>query len=389
MVDTSIIMQAARQPSVDLPGILQRSAESAAAIEALPFQQQALEQQVAAQASNQQFVEQQRQAQDALRKAGIIYSYATQLKSLPMAQRRTYLSSIPQETLQDLGFDPKSLTSLAIDDASIDTAISQLSPLVQASQGGGRSAAPAELQTFEALTEGLSEEEIEEAKRVRLGLGARAKGKKQVEIGGVPYILDQDAGTLEPVQVGEEDITAETVGRSKGIIRAEETGAIEDVKAAKKFVAEAAPRISAIESNIATYDEVIAAIDSGARTGAIVSRLPSINEASKTLDNLRIRLGLDVVSMASFGALSESEMNIALSSALPTNKEPAALRKWVVDKQNAQRKAAEALRDAVSFLNNGGTMAELIELGRPKKGTAKPANSGASTDEFEGFEIIE
>ena len=378
-------MQAARTPNVNLPDILQRSAESAAAIERAPIITDQLRAQAAQQQVDIDFTQQQRQQQDSMRKGGIIYNYAKQLKSLPMAQRRTFLNTIPEESLTELGIDPAQIQGFAIDDASIDTAIAQLEPLIMSAKGS--SATPAELQTFSALTEGLSPEEVEEAKRVRLGLGARAKGKKNVDIGGVPYILDQDTGTLTPVEVGGAEVTAETVGRSKGQIKARETGAVEDVKTAKAFVADAVPKLSAIEQNIANYDEVIQAIDSGARTGSIVSRLPSINEASKTLDNLRTRLGLDVVSMGSFGALSESEMQIALSAALPTNKEPAALREWVVQKQSAQRKAADALRDAVSFLENGGTVGELIQLSKTKK-QDQPARA-EQTNEFEGFEIIE
>ena len=56
MVDTSIIMQAARTPDVNLPNILQRSAESAAAIEGLPLlrRQQEAKTQMAEQSAAQQ-----------------------------------------------------------------------------------------------------------------------------------------------------------------------------------------------------------------------------------------------------------------------------------------------------------------------------------------------
>lgn len=134
MVDTSIIMQAARTPNVNIPDILQRSAESAAAIEQAPLltkQQQVRTQEMQRQ---QQVAEQQQQQQDALRKGGIIYNYAKQLRSLPMAQRRTFLNTIPEETIGDLGIDPATLQNMAIDDASIDTSIAQLEPLIQQGQ---------------------------------------------------------------------------------------------------------------------------------------------------------------------------------------------------------------------------------------------------------------
>lgn len=130
MVDTSIIMQAARTPSVNLPDILQRSAESAAAIERAPIITEQLRTQAAQQQADIDFTNQQRQQQDAMRRGGIIYNYAKQLKSLPMAQRRTFLNTIPKDSLTELGIDPAQIHGFAIDDASIDTAIAQLEPIV-------------------------------------------------------------------------------------------------------------------------------------------------------------------------------------------------------------------------------------------------------------------
>ncbi len=131
MVDTSIIMQAAQQPSINLPDILQRSAESAAAIEQIPLLQRQQQAQTVAIEQSQQANEQARQQQDAIRKSGVMYNYARQLKNLPMAQRRTFLSSIPEKTIQDLGIDPQKIQSMAIDDASINTTIAQLEPIVK------------------------------------------------------------------------------------------------------------------------------------------------------------------------------------------------------------------------------------------------------------------
>lgn len=133
MVDTSIIMQAARTPNVNLPDILQRSAESAAAIEQLPLLKQQNQLQTQMMQQNVQMQAENRQQQEAIRKGGIMYNYAKQLKQLPMQQRRTFLNSVPAETISDLGIDPDSIQSMAIDDASIDTAIASLQPLMDMS----------------------------------------------------------------------------------------------------------------------------------------------------------------------------------------------------------------------------------------------------------------
>lgn len=135
VVDTSIIMQAARTPSVNLPDILQRAAESSASIEQLPLLQrqqaaktQGIEQDVA-------FTEQYRAQQNAIRKGGIIYNYAKQLKSLPQEQRRTFLNTVPRDVLSDLGFDDQSFSKLPTDDASLDTVIAQMQPLITQQRG--------------------------------------------------------------------------------------------------------------------------------------------------------------------------------------------------------------------------------------------------------------
>lgn len=400
MVDTSLIMRAAEIPeAANVPALLRQSAENIAAIEQAPLinrQQQArtqlaedslaasqeqapliLRQQQARtqQAENRVAQEQAAQKQaDAARKALIMYNYATQLKSIPMAQRRTFLNTIPKETLEGLGISPEDLQGFAIDDASIDTTIAQLEPIVKQNRQ------PVSARRSESLAGGrITVQELDDGTVRYLEFGEEippSEVKARVEAAQKAY-EDELRGVSGARRGGALDAELET----KPEIERRKTKAIESEKDIQEFISEALPRISAIEANIQTYDEVIDAIDAGARTGAIVSRLPSINEASKDLENLRIRLGLDVVSMASFGALSESEMKIALSSALPTNKSPEALREWVLNKKRLQREAAESIRNAVSFLNNGGTIGELIEIGGQKE--------SSTADNFEGFELIE
>jgi len=88
-------------------------------------------------------------------------------------------------------------------------------------------------------------------------------------------------------------------------------------------------------------DEAIKAIDQGASTGFVMSKIPSIRTASLKLDNLQKRLGLDVVSGTTFGALSKGELDLALSAAMPTNMQQEELKKWLVDKKNAMEKMSD------------------------------------------------
>lgn len=85
--------------------------------------------------------------EDSLRKAGIIYNYANQLKAVPLAQRRTFLASIPQDVISSVGLNPEQLQGMAIDDASIDTTIAQIQPLLQ-QQGPQQGAASRRSQDY-------------------------------------------------------------------------------------------------------------------------------------------------------------------------------------------------------------------------------------------------
>ncbi len=117
-------------------------------------------------------------------------------------------------------------------------------------------------------------------------------------------------------------------------------------------------RLAPVSQSIANYDEAIAAIDEGAETGIVQNFLPSVRESSIKLDNIKKRLGLDVVGNTTFGALSEKELEFALDSALPSKLNPAALKEWLMAKRNAQLKVKERLEQAAQFLSSGDNTVE-------------------------------
>jgi hypothetical protein len=121
-------------------------------------------------------------------------------------------------------------------------------------------------------------------------------------------------------------------------------------------------RLDAIRPLISNIDRAIAAIDDGAQSGVFMSMMPSFRDASKQLDNVQKRLGLDVVSNTTFGALSAGELSLAIDTALPTNMDPPELREWLVEKKNAQVKLSNYVEDAAIFLGTpGNTIPRWIE----------------------------
>ena len=135
--------------------------------------------------------------------------------------------------------------------------------------------------------------------------------------------------------------------------------------------------IQAAESKQGIYNEMLAAIDAGAESGYLESKLPSITEASVLLDNMQAQLGLNLIQNTTFGALSESELKFALDTATPTNLQPEALRKWVVRKQAAQEKLIDYLYEINAYLleNPGNTKGSYLAMKRREsRKTPTPQN---------------
>ena len=117
---------------------------------------------------------------------------------------------------------------------------------------------------------------------------------------------------------------------------------------------EAFEKILSSRTNIANLREAKRLIlEEGANTGFIVDNFPSWKDSTIALDNVKNRLGLDVVGSVTFGALSASELDLALNTALPTNKTEEGLVKWIEDKIVAQEKLQNYLYEQATFLADG------------------------------------
>lgn len=144
--------------------------------------------------------------------------------------------------------------------------------------------------------------------------------------------------------------TLEAQNELEGEVQA---GIISQKEAANASI-KAFDKIQAINQTISSYNEAIQLIDEGADTGVIESKFPSIKAASLKLDNLQNRLGLDVVSNTTFGALSAGELALAMSTALPKGLDGPDLKDWLIEKKAAQEKMADYLESAAIYLGTPG-----------------------------------
>ena len=127
-------------------------------------------------------------------------------------------------------------------------------------------------------------------------------------------------------------------------------------------------QMGGVEKNIANLEEGIRLIDEGANVGPVDKWLPSFKAASVEMENLKSRLGMDVIGSVTFGALSKGELDLAMDTAIPPNLGPDQLKAWFQDRIEPQRKLLLALEDASIFLaEDGATIPKLMAKRRQER----------------------
>jgi len=214
------------------------------------------------------------------------------------------------------------------------------------------------MREFEDLTQNLSPEDKDLARRIELGLDPRKVG----------------TGKLTTAMI---DGLSELVADSEALIRergkfAEMTGASRAKTIDKSF-----ETITAIDTNTRNLDRAISALQEGASTGFIEQFIPSIREASIKLDQIQGELALDVVGATTFGALSKGELDLAREIALPTALEPPELLEYLLARKAAQEKLRGYYMEQINFLDQGGTIAGFIRAKERELGNQQPAAPGS------------
>jgi len=171
--------------------------------------------------------------------------------------------------------------------------------------------------------------------------------------------------TISPDELGAQIIAnANAVGID---VQGKRSQARELGKDAAKGSSEAIQQASMLRGNNAILRQVIDEVRGGAETGPLAAKLPSFRAESVRLDQLRNKLGLDVVGSVTFGALSEGELQLAMSTALPTKLNGPELIQWADDKIFAQEKLAAYLEDQAIFLGKSGNkQADWLEMQKLK-----------------------
>jgi hypothetical protein len=161
-------------------------------------------------------------------------------------------------------------------------------------------------------------------------------------------ITDRNDGTVKRVDA--KDAIGETLTQEQD--RVFRGKSLDDARVISK---ESFKELTGIKKSIGTIDEAIASIDEGANTGYVDKWLPSFKESTQRLENAAQRMGLDVISATTFGALSEGELRLAMDTAMPSNMQPKDLRKWLTERKAAKTKLARELTKMSIHLGRGKT----------------------------------
>ncbi len=299
-------------------------------------------------------IETQAGLENAARRAASIQAQPT--KELRDAEIRKQINDNPNLDLTDT----EQLLGMTFEEQEIPLRVTQAAALSTQQRAGLQSGVeePFALRTFRGLAEtaGLTGDELESAARINLGVDPRAVGSAEQTIAVNAQLLEMVAELRETL--AERTKFAERTGTSRA-----------------DAIIKGAKAIQVIDKNILNIDRAIKAIDEGAVTGVIESQFfPSFREATLKLEQVQKELGLDIIGAVTFGQLSKGELDLALATALPVGLKPPALRRFLVEKQVAQRKMRDYFDSQIQFLDKGGSIAGFLQQQRDRvKPTAAPA----------------
>ena len=169
---------------------------------------------------------------------------------------------------------------------------------------------------------------------------------------GVQYVVATDPNTGEVTRRNIEGAVALTPAEEQQMEIDKEIR-LADREQAQQIGFSAFQRADQLGESIGSLYTAYNAIDKGAESGMFRSMLPAFDASTAQLRTVASQLGIDVINSATFGALSEKELQLALATELDTSLPPAELRKQIEDRIRAKDKLRVELIKAARELTSG------------------------------------
>jgi hypothetical protein len=172
-----------------------------------------------------------------------------------------------------------------------------------------------------------------------------------------------------------------------------------DMSQGQKKGEEVFAQFNLIDDQIQDFRRIGELVDDGAKTGFIQKYLPSTKAATTELRAIANKMGIDIINSATFGALSATELNLALSVAFDQNLTGDALVEYIQDKIAAQTKLRNALMPEVQMLLGGSGLKAYADYkmdNSKRHGAAQNAlsqiqktNPTLTAEEWKGYNLEE
>jgi hypothetical protein len=189
---------------------------------------------------------------------------------------------------------------------------------------------------------------------------SKAGGFMRKTVGGVQ--TDQESGQMFTVEQNPNNgaITRTDIPGAFGPTEAEKNAALLDQTKAEfdtsqglKKGEEVFNQFNLIDKQIQDFRRIGQLVDEGAKTGFLEKFIPSTDAATTELRQIANKMGIDVINSATFGALSATELRLALSTAFPQDLKGDSLVEYIQSKIAAQTKLRNALMPEVQMLLGG------------------------------------
>ena len=187
---------------------------------------------------------------------------------------------------------------------------------------------------------------------IRPGAGLKTSAVMTDPNSGEQYVGATDPNTGEVTRVNVPGATSLTPAQEQqmeieGEIR------LADREQAQNIGFDAFKRADQLGESIGSLYTAYNAIDEGAESGMFRNMLPAFDASTAQLRTVASQLGIDVINSATFGALSEKELQLALATELDLSLPPAELRKQVEARIRAKDKLRVELIKAARELTSG------------------------------------
>jgi hypothetical protein len=163
---------------------------------------------------------------------------------------------------------------------------------------------------------------------------------EQIEVSGATGLTDQEKLTME----------------SNEVLRQQ------DVAKAKEVGQQSFGQMEKMQNDIrelSTARRLI--IEEGASAGIMQKYMPSFDAATSEFRAIANRLGIEVINSATFGALSETELELALSTGFPRTLTPSKTVEWIDEKIRVQNVLKDLLYKKARSLTSGITYSSFIQ----------------------------